>query len=139
MPNDKNTNIKSSIENLSKINNEKVLYHPHVYRPWGSFEVLLTKKNYQIKRLIINPKQKISLQKHRFRSEHWIVVKGKACVTKNNKIYNLKKNQSIDIPKGAKHRVENKEKIPLVIIEIQSGDRLLENDIIRFEDIYNRK
>jgi len=138
MPNDKDVNIKENIQSLSKKNNEKVQYHPTVYRPWGSFEVLLTKKNYQVKRLIINPKQKISYQKHKYRSEHWIVVKGKACITKNNKVYNLKKNQSIDIPKGAKHRVENKEKIPLTIIEIQTGDKLLENDIIRFEDIYNR-
>ena len=78
------------------------------------------------------------MQKHKYRSEHWIIVKGKACVTKNNKTYNLKKNHSIDIPKGAKHRVENKEKTPLTIIEIQTGDKLLENDIIRFEDVYNR-
>ena len=138
MPNDKDINIKKDVQNLSKKNNEKVQYHPTVYRPWGSFEVLLTKKNYQVKKLIINSKQKISYQKHKYRSEHWIVVKGKACITKNNKVYNLKKNQSIDIPKGAKHRVENKEKIPLTIIEIQTGDKLLENDIIRFEDIYNR-
>ena len=138
MPNDKDINIKKDVQNLSKKNNEKVQYHPTVYRPWGSFEVLLTKKNYQVKKLIINSKQKISYQKHKYRSEHWVVVKGKAYITKNNKVYNLKKNQSIDIPKGAKHRVENKEKIPLTIIEIQTGDKLLENDIIRFEDIYNR-
>jgi len=138
MPNDKDVNIKENVEILSKKNNEKVQYHPKVYRPWGSFEVLLTKKNYQVKKLIINPKQKISYQKHKYRSEHWIVVKGNARITKNNKNYDLKKNQSIDIPKGAKHRVENKEKKPLTIIEIQTGDKLLENDIIRFEDIYNR-
>ena len=65
-------------------------------------------------------------------------MKGKACITKNNKIYHLKKNQSIDIPKGAKHRVENKENFSLTIIEIQTGDKLLENDILRFEDLYNR-
>ena len=116
MPNNKNINIKESIQNLSKKNNEKTQYHPTVYRPWGSFEVLLTKKNYQVKKLIINPKQKISYQKHKYRSEHWIVVKGKACVTKNNKTYNLKKNQSIDIPKGAKHRVENKKKFRLQLL-----------------------
>jgi len=139
MPNDKNTNIKKNIEDMSKKNNEKVLYHPNVYRPWGSFEVLLTEKNYQVKKLIINPKQKISLQKHKYRSEHWVVVKGLATVTKNKKIYNIKKNESIDIPKGAKHRVENKGKEQLIIIEIQSGEKLLENDIIRLEDIYNRK
>ena len=68
MPNDKNVNIKESVNKLSKKNNEKVLYHPNVYRPWGSFEVLLTKKNYQVKKLIINPKQKISLQKHNYLS-----------------------------------------------------------------------
>ena len=138
MPNDKDINIKEDVQNLSRKNNEKVQYHPTVYRPWGSFEVLLTKKNYQVKKLIINPKQKISYQKHKYRSEHWVVVKGKARVTKNNKIYHLKKNESMDIPKGAKHRIENKERVPLVIIEIQTGDKLLENDIIRFEDIYNR-
>ena len=138
MPNDKSINIKKSIQNLSKKNNEKVQYHPTVYRPWGSFEVLLTEKNYQVKKLIINPNQKISLQKHKHRSEHWVVVKGNASVTKNNKVYNLKKNYSIDIPKETKHRIENKEKTPLVIIEIQTGNKLLENDIIRFEDIYNR-
>ena len=138
MPNDKNVNIKESVNKLSKKNNEKVLYHPNVYRPWGSFEVLLTKKNYQVKKLIINPKQKISLQKHNYRSEHWVIVSGKATVTKNKKTYILKKNQSIDIPKKAEHRVENKDNTPLVIIEIQTGDKLLENDIIRLEDIYNR-
>ena len=122
-----------------KKNNEKVLYHPNVYRPWGSFEVLLTKKNYQVKKLIINPKQKISLQKHNYRSEHWVIVSGKATVTKNKKIYILKKNQSIDIPKKAEHRVENKDNTPLVIIEIQTGDKLLENDIIRLEDFLHEE
>ena len=138
MPNKKNTNIKKSIENLSKVNKEKILYHPKVYRPWGSFEVLLTKKNYQVKKLIINPKQKISLQKHLYRSENWIIVQGIAKVTKNNKNYKLNKNQSISIPNKTIHRVENIGKDPLIIIEVQSGERLLENDIIRLEDIYNR-
>ena len=117
MPNDKDVNIKENIQSLSKKNNEKVQYHPTVYRPWGSFEVLLTKKNYQVKKLIINSKQKISYQKHKNRSEHWIVVKGNACVTKNNKTYNLKKNQSIDIPKGAKHMIENKKKFRLQLLK----------------------
>ncbi len=138
MPNNKDTNIKKSIEKLSKINKEKILYHPKVYRPWGSFEVLLTEKNYQVKRLIINPKQKISLQKHLYRSENWIIIQGIAKVTKNNKNYKLNKNQSISIPNKTIHRVENIGKDPLIIIEVQSGERLLENDIIRLEDIYNR-
>ena len=138
MPNDKNINIKKSIENLSKTNKEKILFHPKVYRPWGSFEVLLTKKNYQVKKLIINPQQKISLQKHLYRSENWIIVQGKAKITKNNKNFKLVKNQSISIPKKTIHRIENIGKETLIIIEVQSGERLLEEDIIRLEDIYNR-
>ena len=86
-------------KNLSKTNKEKILFHPQVYRPGGSFEVLLTKKNYQVKKLIINPQQKISLQKHLYRSENWIIVQGKAKITKNNKNFKLVKNQSISIPK----------------------------------------
>ena len=138
MPNDKNINIKKSIESLSKTNKEKILFHPQVYRPWGSFEVLLTKKNYQVKKLIINPQQKISLQKHLYRSENWIIVQGKAKITKNNKNFKLVKNQSISIPKKTIHRIENIGKETLIIIEVQSGERLLEEDIIRLEDIYNR-
>ena len=138
MPNDKNTNIKRSIENLSKTNKETILFHPKVYRPWGSFDVLLTKKNYQVKKLIINPQQKISLQKHLYRSENWIIIQGRAKITKNNKNYILTKNQSISIPKKTIHRVENIGKDPVIIIEVQSGEKLLEGDIIRLEDIYNR-
>ena len=138
MPNNKSTNIKRSIENLSKTNKETILFHPKVYRPWGSFDVLLTKKNYQVKKLIINPQQKISLQKHLYRSENWIVVQGRAKITKNNKNYILTKNQSISIPKKTIHRVENIGKDPVIIIEVQSGEKLLEGDIIRLEDIYNR-
>ena len=91
-----------------------------------------------MKRIVVHSGAKLSLHKHQYRAEHWVVVKGNASVTKNNKVYNLKKNYSIDIPKETKHRIENKEKTPLVIIEIQTGNKLLENDIIRFEDIYNR-
>ena len=109
-----------------------------VNKPWGSYKIIDQGKNFLVKNIFVKPHSKLSLQSHQYRSEHWIVVKGNACVTKNNKTYNLKKNQSIDIPKGAKHRIENKKKIPLTIIEIQTGDKLLENDIIRFEYIYNR-
>ena len=138
MPNNQNINIKKAIKNLSKKNKEKILFHPKVYRPWGSFEVLLTKKDYQVKRLMVNPQQKISLQKHLYRSENWIIVQGYAGITRNKKFFKLKKNESISIPKKTIHRIENIGKEPLIIIEVQSGEKLLENDIIRLEDIYQR-
>ena len=131
-------NINNIVQKLIKDNRSEVNNHKKVYRPWGSFEVLLTKKNYQVKKLIINPQQKISLQKHLYRSENWIIVQGKAKITKNNKNFKLVKNQSISIPKKTIHRIENIGKETLIIIEVQSGERLLEEDIIRLEDIYNR-
>jgi cytidyltransferase-like protein len=108
------------------------------YRPWGYYAVIEEKGNFKVKKVVVEPKQKLSLQLHKKRSEHWVVLKGKARVILNNKIFNLKPHESIDIPKGAKHRLENIGKEPLEIIETQSGDYLKEDDIIRFDDKYGR-
>ncbi len=104
------------------------------YRPWGYFTVLEEGKNFKVKKVLVEPKQKLSLQLHRKRAEHWTVLSGKAKVIIENKTFNLGPHQSIDIPIKAKHRLENPSSKPLEIIEIQSGNYLKEDDIIRFED-----
>jgi len=110
-----------------------------VLKPWGSYQVLEDESNYLIKRIIVNPKGKLSLQSHSHRSEHWIVVQGIAEVTINNRVKALKTNQNIFIPTRAQHRLANKEQLPLIVIEVWYGDILDENDIVRYDDIYNRK
>ena len=109
-----------------------------VEKPWGSFEILKSGKNYLVKKIFVNPGGVLSLQSHEHRSEHWIVTEGQAEVNINGKIYNLKENENIFIPKGSVHRVANKHDVDLVIIEIWYGNRLEESDIKRYEDIYDR-
>ncbi len=108
------------------------------YRPWGSYTVIDKGENYQIKRITVNPGESLSLQLHYHRSEHWVVVKGTAKVTVDDKVIFLRENESTFIPKTVKHRLENPGKIPLEIIEIQIGDYISEDDIVRFSDIYGR-
>jgi len=129
----------NTIVNELNINNRKeAKSHRKVYRPWGYFDSLDFGNNFQVKRLLINPGAKISLQKHTHRAEHWVVVKGLATITSGEKIIELKINQSTFIPKGTIHRVENKQNSPLEIIEVQTGSYLGEDDIIRIEDDYDR-
>ena len=107
-------------------------------RLWGYFDSLDFGDSFQVKRLSINPGEKISLQKHHFRAEHWVVVKGSATITSGKKIIKLKRNQSTFIPKNTIHRVENRQNTPLEIIEVQTGNYLGEDDIIRIEYDYDR-
>jgi len=107
-------------------------------RPWGSFTILDECNNYKIKRIEVKPGSRLSLQKHVHRSEHWIVVSGTALVTCGENQFDVRTNESTFIPIGAKHRLENPGKIPLVIIEVQNGEYLGEDDIVRFDDDYNR-
>ncbi len=109
-----------------------------IKKPWGSFEILKSGKKFLLKKIYVKPGGVLSLQNHEHRSEHWIVVEGKAEITINDKITDLKENENIFIPKGAVHRMANKTDIDLVIIEIWYGDKLDENDIKRYKDIYNR-
>ena len=109
-----------------------------VEKPWGSFEILKSGKNFLVKKILINPGGVLSLQSHDHRSEHWIVAEGEAEVVIDDKILNLKENQNVFIPKGAVHRISNKTKMDLVIIEMWYGEKLDENDIKRYEDIYKR-
>lgn len=107
-------------------------------RPWGKFEILVTASHYQVKRLTVYPKGKLSLQSHKHRSEHWIVVQGEATIVNGEKEIILKENKSIYIPVGNIHRLENAGTKNLEVIEVQTGDYLGEDDIIRYEDVYNR-
>ena len=109
-----------------------------VERPWGSFESIESGERYQVKRLTVSPGGRLSLQLHHRRSEHWVVVKGKARVTRGAHVLELQENESIFIPRGMKHRLENPHLTPLQVIEVQVGDYLGEDDIVRFEDAYQR-
>ena len=131
--------MKELIEDLERENYKEIKINKKVHRPWGHFTSLIKEENWQVKRLRINPNESLSLQMHNFRAENWIVVKGIAKVQVDEKICFLNPNESIYIPKGAKHRLSNTEKSPLEIIEVQIGTYLGEDDIIRFKDKYKRK
>lgn len=107
-------------------------------RPWGTYTVLDENSNYKIKRIVVKPGERLSLQMHHHRSEHWIVVSGTAKVTCGDKVNIVNINESTFIPIGSNHRLENPGVIPLTIIEVQSGEYLGEDDIVRFQDDYNR-
>ena len=109
-----------------------------VNKPWGSYQIIDKGKNFIVKKIIVKSHNRLSLQSHNHRSEHWLVVEGKAEVTLNNKIINLEPNQSIDIPLMAKHSLANNYFKDLIVIEVWYGDLLDEDDITRYEDIYNR-
>ncbi|EPX77015.1 mannose-1-phosphate guanylyltransferase/mannose-6-phosphate isomerase [Litoreibacter arenae] len=111
---------------------------PRDYRPWGWFESLGTGTRFQVKRIVVNPGAALSLQSHVHRAEHWIVVEGTAKVTIDDEVKLVQENQSVYIPLGAVHRMENPGKVPMVLIEVQTGSYLGEDDIIRYEDIYSR-
>ena len=109
-----------------------------VNKPWGSFEIINEGKKYTVKKIIVNPGAQLSLQSHENRSEHWLIAEGSAEVTINRETFNLNENQHIFIPQGAKHRLSNKGTKTLIVVEMWFGDDLDENDIKRYEDIYNR-
>jgi mannose-1-phosphate guanylyltransferase/mannose-6-phosphate isomerase len=113
-------------------------HHTTTHRPWGQFTNIFVEKTFQVKELVVNPGAILSLQKHKYRSENWVVVEGKANVTLNKKKIVLNKSESIFIPQGAVHRIENRQKSVLKIIEVQTGSYLGEDDIIRIKDVYGR-
>jgi mannose-1-phosphate guanylyltransferase / mannose-6-phosphate isomerase len=126
------------VDNLKSANRSEHLSHSKVYRPWGWFQTLETRDQFQLKVINLNPNTKISLQRHKHRAEHWVVVVGTATVTRGDKIIKLEKNESTYIPIGMVHRLENKTNETLEIIEVQSGSYLREDDIERFDDEYGR-
>ena len=114
------------------------LAHRKVRRPWGSYDGIERGERFQVKRIVVEPGASLSLQMHHHRAEHWIVVRGTARVTRGEESFLLTENESTYIPTGTKHRLENPGKLPLEIIEVQSGAYLGEDDIVRFEDVYGR-
>ncbi|HHH38658.1 MAG TPA: mannose-1-phosphate guanylyltransferase/mannose-6-phosphate isomerase, partial [Sedimenticola sp.] len=130
--------VKQVTDYLRAAQRDEHVYHRKVHRPWGNFEPIDSGGRYQVKRLTVKPGASISLQMHHHRAEHWVVVRGTARVTRDGKSFLLSENESTFIPIGAEHRLENPGRIPLEIIEVQSGGYLGEDDIVRFEDIYNR-
>ncbi len=130
--------VKRLVTALKSSGRAEANVHARVYRPWGSYESLITSERFQVKSIIVNPGQKLSLQKHHHRAEHWIVVSGTAEVTCEEKVFTLAEDESTYIPLGHKHRLANPGRIPLELIEVQSGSYLGEDDIVRYEDIYGR-
>jgi len=130
--------VKQAVEHLKASKRDEHISHRRVYRPWGYYETLDEGIGFQVKRLMVKPASRISLQRHRRRAEHWVVVSGRAKVTRGNEVMVLGANESTYIPIGEKHRLENVGADPLFVIEVQSGDYLGEDDIERFDDDYRR-
>jgi len=130
--------VKEIVNQLKNTQREEIISHQRVYRPWGSYETLEETERFKVKRIIVNPGAKLSLQMHHHRAEHWVVVKGTATITCGDKEFVMTEDQSNYIPLGTQHRLENPGVIPLEIIEIQTGSYLGEDDIVRFDDTYGR-
>ncbi|MHB1677940.1 MAG: mannose-1-phosphate guanylyltransferase/mannose-6-phosphate isomerase [Sulfuriferula sp.] len=135
---DKAQDVKRIVDRLKAQKRNEHLYHDRVYRPWGWYEGIDAGDRFQVKRIMVNPGAKLSLQMHHHRAEHWVVVSGTAMVVRGDEEVMLCENQSTYIPLGSKHRLENPGKVPLHLIEVQSGTYLGEDDIVRYEDIYQR-
>lgn len=136
---DRAQDVKKIVEDLKRRGSEEYLTHRTVIRPWGTFTILEKGDRYKIKRLMVNPGERLSFQMHYHRSEHWVVVSGTAKVTRGEEIFFVNPNESTYIPMETRHRLENPGKIPLQIIEVQNGEYLGEDDIVRFDDEYGRE
>jgi mannose-1-phosphate guanylyltransferase/mannose-6-phosphate isomerase len=139
IPRERAEETRKVVEFLKEHDDPRVDIPLTEHRPWGSFTRLEDGHAYRIKRITVPPGRKLSLQMHHHRSEHWVVVQGTARVTMDGREYLLRKGESTFVPIGSIHRLENPGMIPLEIIEVQIGDHISEDDIIRFEDDYNRK
>ncbi len=136
---DQTQNVRHLFDQLKTEGRREAVHHSYVERPWGSFETLALGDRFQVKRIIVKPGGILSLQKHHHRAEHWVVVEGTARVTVGEKVCLLSENQSTYIPLGEIHRLENPGKVAAVMIEVQTGAYLGEDDIVRLEDLYNRE
>ena len=131
--------VKHIVDDLKSRDREETKLWRQVFRPWGSYDSLENQEGFQVKRLIVNPGAVLSLQKHARRAEHWVVVRGKARITKNDEVFDLAVNESTYIAIGDVHRIANPFDEPVHIIEVQCGDYLGEDDIVRLEDNYGRE
>ncbi len=130
--------VKDIVNKLKKQNRKEVNENLTMYRPWGSYTVLAEGNGYKVKRITVKPGEKLSLQMHYHRSEHWTVINGTGKLTLDDKVIIFRENESTYIPIGVKHRLENPGQLPLTIIEVQNGKYLGEDDIVRFDDVYGR-
>jgi mannose-1-phosphate guanylyltransferase/mannose-6-phosphate isomerase len=130
--------VRKVVDELKKKSADELVEHMTVHRPWGSYTVLEVGSRYKIKRIEVNPGAKLSFQLHHHRSEHWVVVSGTALVTVGDKTSSIHPNESTYVPVSTKHRLENPGKVPLQLIEVQNGDYIEEDDIVRFDDDYGR-
>lgn len=130
--------VKKAVDALKRKGAKQATQFPKDHRPWGWFETLVLADRFQVKRITVHPGAALSLQSHHHRSEHWIVVEGTAKVTVGETVSLITENQSVYIPLGALHRMENPGKVPMVLIEVQTGTYLGEDDIVRYEDVYSR-
>lgn len=135
----KTQEVKKIVDKLKQQARPEIRSHRKIYRPWGWYDAVDAGERFQVKRIVVNPGAALSLQMHHHRAEHWIVVRGTARVSRADKSYLVSENESTYIPLGTPHRLENPGRLPLEIIEVQSGSYLGEDDIIRFEDKYGRK
>jgi mannose-1-phosphate guanylyltransferase / mannose-6-phosphate isomerase len=130
--------VKTLVEQIKAHNHRAAVEHRRVYRPWGYYQDVDIAPRYRVKRIVVKPGSKLSLQKHFHRSEHWVVVKGTAEITLGNDVRSVHENESVYIPIGSVHRLANPGKIPLELIEVQVGSYLGEDDIVRLDDVYGR-
>jgi len=131
--------VKKIVDRLTAEGRAEAHFHSIVYRPWGNYKTLAMGDRYQVKEIEVYPGKRLSLQKHHHRAEHWVIVEGTAIVTRDDETHQMSENQSIYLPLGAVHRLENPGKIPLRLIEVQSGSYLGEDDIVRLEDDFHRE
>ena len=135
---DKTQEVKQIVDHLKRDGRSEGQLHRKVFRPWGSYDGVDAGERFLVKRIVVKPGAILSMQMHHHRAEHWIVVRGTAKVTREDSTYLVSENESTFIPLGTKHRLENPGRLPLEMIEVQSGSYLGEDDIVRFEDIYGR-
>jgi mannose-1-phosphate guanylyltransferase / mannose-6-phosphate isomerase len=138
VPRDRAERVKSLVEGLKAKNHIEAVAHRRIYRPWGYYQGIDVGNRYQVKRIVVNPGGRLSLQKHYHRAEHWVVVRGIAEATVGTQVSTVHENESIYVPIGQIHRLSNPGKIPLELIEVQVGSYLGEDDIVRLEDVYSR-
>jgi mannose-1-phosphate guanylyltransferase len=135
---DKAQDVKKMVDRLKALKRPEVDLHREVFRPWGSYDSVDSGQRFQVKRITVKPGAKLSLQMHHHRAEHWVVVSGTASVRLGNEVKLVTENESVYIPVGVTHSLENPGKVMLHLIEVQSGSYLGEDDIVRFEDLYGR-
>ncbi len=138
MHRDKAQDVKKVVDRLKAMGRAEATAHNRAYRPWGFYESLIQGDRFQVKRIVVSPGRQLSLQSHFHRAEHWVVVNGTARVTRDKKVMILRENESVYLPLGCTHRLENPGRIPLTLIEVQVGGYLGEDDIVRYEDTYGR-